>query len=81
MKKDGIKVYTARDMTPKLQHKSIRVTGVIDGEHFCVDVLPYCGEYHWHEIPKSMPEDDEPVQIAIGEYFDNHDIDVGRVGR
>lgn len=38
------------------------------------------GQYDYEE-GADVPEDDEPIQVAIGEYIDQHDIDTGKISR
>lgn len=62
--------------------KSFRVTGTVNGAPFDVLVSPYCSEYNYSEYPDSeLGDNDEPLQIAIGEYFEKNEIDLGRIGR
>lgn len=63
-------------------HKEFLVVGTVDGEVFSVTVMPFCSEYHYECFPSTLnKDDDEPLQVAIGQHFEDHSIDVGRVGR
>jgi hypothetical protein len=71
-----------KDLTLGEKHKEILVFLTIDSKLHTVSVLPSCGEYEYgDELPAEFLDDDEPIQVAIGEYFDEHDVDVGVVGR
>ena len=37
------------------------------------------GEYEYED--SNIPEDDEPIQIAIGQYMAEHNIDPGTISR
>ena len=64
------------------KHKNFRVAGTVADEPFSVVVSPYCGEYEYEQYPQVLGEDDEPLQIAIGEYFAQHPLlDIGQIGR
>lgn len=70
------------DAKPDDVCKEFFVVGDVDGAPFAVTVLPSCGEYDYDQYPQSrLGEDDEPLQTAIGQYFEDNNIDVGRVGR
>ena len=62
-------------------HKEFFVTGTVDGHWFSVTVMPFCSEYDYEIYPSILGDDDESLQIAIGQYFADNNIDVGRVGR
>jgi hypothetical protein len=66
---------------PASTHKEFFVAGKADDELFSVTVLPFCSEYHYERYPVGLGDDDESLQIAIGQHFGDNDIDVGRVGR
>jgi len=60
---------------------SFVVSGTVDGDAFVVSVIPSSSEYDYHIFPSALEDDDEPLQIAIGQYFEENNIDIGRVGR
>jgi len=62
-------------------YKEFLVIGTVDGERFSVTVMPYASEYDYHCYPECLDDDDEPLQIAIGQHFADHNIDIGKVGR
>ncbi len=63
------------------EHKAFFVIGTIDGEEFSVTVSPFSGEYDYDKFPESLMDDDESLQIAIGEYWEKNNTDIGKVGR
>lgn len=60
------------------EYKEYEVTGTYDGEPFLVRCFD--GQYEYEQYPPSC-ECDEPIQIAIGEYMEAHNIDPGRIHR
>lgn len=77
-----------QETSPKeATHKSFLMQGTIyenekPVQGFSVTVFPAYGERDYEdELPDCFADDDEPIQIAIGEYFVANNIDVGRVGR
>ena len=62
-------------------YKEFEVLGKVNDEEFEVTVSPWCGEYEYDKYPSCLGENDEPLQIAIGEYFEQHNVDVGVVRR
>lgn len=77
---DRIVIETHYDVTdlPDSEYKRFLVSGNINGKPLRVWVTPFDGGYDYET---SVPEDDEPIQIAIGQYFEDNNIDVGLVGR
>ena len=66
-------------------YKAFVVSLTIDGIPQEVTVLPFCGEYDYAStgwpLPEDLAENDEPIQIAIGEYFASQNVDIGTIGR
>jgi hypothetical protein len=59
-------------------YRAYRVTGVVGSEVF--SVMCQDGQYDYEQYPGDL-DDDEPIQIAIGEYMEEHGIDPGIVHR
>lgn len=57
------------------------LSGTVNGDAFVVYVIPGSSEYDYSAYPAALEDDDEPLQIAIGEYFEKNNIDIGKVGR
>ena len=73
-----------------LSHKSLPSTYGQDSEYkrwgFCLtvdgkplDVITEDGQYEYNT--PQVDDDDEPIQIAIGEYMEKHGIDPGKIHR
>lgn len=77
----NITITKCEEVSDHPTHKEFFVTGKVDDEWFSVTVMPFASEYDYEIYPKSLGDDDEPIQIAIGKYFAEHNIDVGMVGR
>jgi hypothetical protein len=74
------------DLTPEDMadgdHKYLRVWGTVGEEPFSCNVTPFSGEYDYDEYPEALlGDDDEELQKAIGQYFVDNNVDVGRIGR
>lgn len=55
-------------------------TGLFFGRPFVVIVCD--GQYDYEKSPDfGDDEDDEPIQVAVGEYAEKHEIDLGKVHR
>ncbi len=60
-------------------YKQWEFTGTYDGQQFVV--ATYDGQYDYDFGDQEPPEDDEPIQIAVGEYAEVNNIDLGKCHR
>ncbi len=62
--------------------KIFQVSFMVDDHQYMVWVYPASGEYEYGQsLPDELAENDEPIQIAIGKYFDANGVDIGTVRR
>lgn len=78
------KVTSCQEMPSHVENKSFLVAATVyrDGkpiQGITVTVNPWYGEYDYED--ELLVDDDEPIQIAIGQYFVDNNIDVGNIGR
>jgi hypothetical protein len=75
-------VITSHELLENGRCRTFRVVGTIDDRPLSVIVTPWCGEYEYEtSLPDKYRNDDEAVQIAIGQHFVDTNTDVGVVGR
>ena len=72
-----VTVTTHKVISDEEHYRLIRYFVNWDGSEFSVDC--YDGQYDY-ELPNKY-DDDEELQIAIGEYIEQHGIDPGKVHR
>ena len=73
---------TGHTQTQGGRFRTFRVVGTIDDQPLVVSVSPWCGEYEYETpLPDKYRDDDEPIQIAIGQHFADTHTNVGVVGR